>query len=233
MNILGWKPSSTFYTLEPIATIARLVQLSFKARYTKLGIKLLGGGTANPGSGRQDPLASIYLQEYTFYQGAIRWTLGEVRTDLLSLHRPLILGLQWLSTQCCYEEELELLFQQLFQGLQQLRLNYLADMEIKGLMDKYLKLVDIHRQGGDSQLLSHAYFITDQTRYNSKVTLSLVSELWPRRDLEQLFKMINLLQGWSHASKSVKSQQTKQQLGAMDEWLQIKDGLFVAQAEKK
>lgn len=172
----------TYYVLEPIYTLMQLAMLKFSPSDTKLCI---GHGY-------------IMLRDPGYMQSVTRWAMGEHRYDIMSLHKPLMLGVDYLKNHD--SKMLENIMNLVHDGLMQLSRCYTDDAGISSYILRLVKAVQsilLHK----SSSISHSYFITDGHRnYPDVIDDKFIGKIWKHDELQML---VHQLEAMNKADKSV------------------------------
>lgn len=172
----------TYYVLEPLYALFQLAMLGFSPSDTKLCI---GNGY-------------IVLRDPGYMQSVTRWAMGEHRYDILSLHKPMMLGIDYLKNHD--SKMLEKIMNLVHNGLMQLSRCYTDDSGINAYILKLVKVVQsilLHK----SSSLSHSYFITDgHQSYPDAIDDKFIAKIWEHDELQML---VYQLEAMSKAGKSV------------------------------
>lgn len=116
------KPSNKNQILDPISCIIRLGMLGFKPQGSKISINE----------------NKIKFNENLFYQGFLRWHIGDSRDDLHNLHNPIQKISEWYDSNI---QEIKNIIQVAINGIKNLKLSYEDECIIQYTLNHYISIL--------------------------------------------------------------------------------------------
>ena len=204
-----------FYVVEPMYVLFKLAILAFNAPDTKLCV---GNGY-------------IVLRNPGLAQSLLRWTCGEHRYDILSLHQPLIRGIQFLRVRDA--KSLDTILNHVQVGLQNLSQCYDSDDGINTYLLKLLKIV--HDVLLKRNSLTHSYFIQDRKdTYPSIINDEFIEDMWLGDEIRLMVSVLDVIKrSRDHINKVILDEFVNKHLEAMDTVLDNKSERFLTILKQK
>lgn len=116
------KPNNKNQILDPISCIIRLGMLGFKPEGSKISINE----------------NKITFNENLFYQGFLRWHIGDSRDDLHNLHNPIQKISEWYDSNI---QEIKNIIEVAINGIKNLKLAYETESIIQYTLDRYIDIL--------------------------------------------------------------------------------------------
>ena len=193
--------STNYHILPPVYTLIKLALLSFYPENTKLCI---GNSTG------------IEFREPAYLQSIVRWTMGETRSDIYSLHKPFIVAIKFLESSNVLA--LRKILNYVHQGLIKLQKCYKTDPKISKCLQKMLKIVDSYlMQRQTKSALSHSYFITENEEcYPMYINATFLHDLWGSQEIVAIVGILDSIKKTVVFGDALCDPLRQQIIGAMD-----------------
>lgn len=167
--------------LDPMSTIIKLSLIKFYEKGTKISI------FEN----------SIELQKPSIFQGAIRWTQGDKRTDLHNLYAPIEKALEWYNPKD--DKTLKYIFELAKDGLQLLKEVYteLGNSNlVSHTISYYITIIDNKLKGIDSQI--NLDTILTESIYKEDSGINRLQTIWTPNEIKIVYhSLLQITEGKS------------------------------------
>lgn len=202
-------PEIIYYVTEPLCTVFRIATLGFLPQHTKLCVTN----------------GYITYREPGYIQSVQRWSQGETRRDVLSLHCPLVLGLRHLDA---FRPVLRSgILNLVLQGLVRFQECYKSDTEVNLEVLRLIRIVQSYLLGDKGTHLSHSYFISHNTTYPKVIDADFIQSIWSTDEVKMMAAQLGLLKDASLFSKDLAQALIANLMSNVDMILEAKGATFL------